>query len=140
MATGQVKAGPTIGSQINPLISGGIEQITHQSLLSGARMPERKGGLIGGILQNAFEGTPPVQIVEHLIEGTPQPKPNKRTGEVKPFLSQKDMRHLIEGIVGVPVKNISPEATLRLADAEKGTKRHKRKRAKSMANSLRSQF
>lgn len=139
-----VKLGSVLASQVNPLATGAFEQATGQSLLSGARKPEATfpfthhgAGVIGGSLIATAEATPPLTFIKDLVEGGHGPKRNKRTGELKPFLTnpQKgDLRHFLESWVGVPVKNISPQAAEAMARQESGRK--KRKKAKKAARGL----
>jgi hypothetical protein len=78
---GNAKPAGVIASQINPIITGAIESATGQSLLSGARLPHRKGGIIGQTASDIVESLPQVKLAETLINGEAQPKPNKRTGQ-----------------------------------------------------------
>jgi hypothetical protein len=118
-----------LAGQINPIITGAIESATGQSLLSGAKLPKRPGGVIGQTAANVVEGTPIPKLVETLIKGEAQPKPNKTTGKIKPFLYRKDVKTQVAALLGVPVKELNKQTASDLADKQHGT--HKKKRRSS---------
>lgn len=118
-----------LAGQINPIITGAIESATGQSLLSGAKLPKRPGGVIGQTVANVVEGTPIPKLVETLVNGEAKPKPNKTTGKTKPFLYRKDIRSQIAALLGVPVKDLNQQTASALADKAHGT--HKKRRSSS---------
>lgn len=132
LAHGDPRIGEVLGGQINPIITGSIEEATGQSLLSGAKI-KRGGsvslmgakipfsGLYPDVLARTAESTPYVQLFKSLRDGTPQPGINKRTGKASsPFLYKKDSAQYIDSLFGVPIKQVSPEKAGELYSREHG--------------------
>ena len=118
-----------IAGQVNPIITGAIESAAGQSLLSGAKLPHRPGGIIGQTFANTAEALPLPKLIETLVNGEQQPKPNARTGKTKPFLYRKDAKAQIAALLGVPVKELNKQTASDLADKQHGT--HKKRRSGS---------
>jgi hypothetical protein len=116
---GSQGAGSTFAGQLNPLITGAIEATTGQSLLSGAKLPHHGGGILGSIIADVVGSLPQVKLATTLIHGESQPKPNKRTGVVTPFLYKKDLITQLESLFGVPIKKVSTEAAAKAAKKRK---------------------
>jgi len=130
--------GEAIGGQLNPLVSGAIAGITGQRVFSGARV-HHKGGVVGSAAAETFGELPQITLIKRLIEGTPQPKPNKQTGKTKPFLYSKDTRQVLSSLLGVSERDFSPAAAKALYDKQNGIKKGRR-HARRMASSLKSQL
>lgn len=126
VGVGKGGAGSAFASQLNPVITGAVESATGQSLLSGAKLPHRPGGVVGQTLANTFEGLPLPKLAATLVNGEAQPKPNARTGQIKPFLYRKDAKAQVAALLGVPVKELDKGAASALADKQSGVKRRKR--------------
>lgn len=92
--------GSNLGSQINPLLQGGIEALTGTSLLTGE--PKRQDGNFGfvtGSLSNILANFPEVTIARRFFEGQPQPK-----DPTKPFLYSKSQAEALGAYMGIPIK------------------------------------
>jgi hypothetical protein len=124
--TSLIGGSDVVAGQLNPVITGLIESVTGQSLLSGAKLPHRPGGVIGQTVAHTFEGLPIPQLLETLVKGEAQPKPNKQTGKTKPFLYRKDARTQIAALLGIPIKELDTSAASSLADKEKGLRKRRR--------------
>jgi hypothetical protein len=131
VGVGHAKPSDSIAGQLNPLITGFIESITGQSLLSGAKLPNRSGGVIGRTVSNTVEALPQIKLLETLIGGEAQPKPNKRTGKKTPFLYRKNARAQIAGLLGVPVKELDRARAHDMAAKARGGSTKKRRRSSS---------
>lgn len=128
VGVGKRGAGESLASQINPVITGLIEAATGQSLLSGAKLKGGGGGgIVGQTARNTFEGLPLPKLLETLTQGEAQPRPNKQTGEVRPFLYRKDAKAQVAALLGVPVKELDKQAASDLADKQHGRRRRKRR-------------
>jgi hypothetical protein len=112
---------------MNPLLTGVIESMTGQSLLSGAKLPHRGGGVLGQTASNVVEGLPQIKLLETLLGGEKKPKPNKRTGKITNFLYRKDARSQIAALLGVPVKEINKGRAHELARKQRGEKKGRKK-------------
>jgi len=121
---GGVKAGDALGGQVNPIISGLVGAVTGKNLSSGAPVAQH-GGVIPTVATNMVDGIPESKILRTMIFGPPQPKPNARTGTVKPFLYDKSMTETASHFAGLPIKHVSLAAASALADKEKGIKKPK---------------
>jgi hypothetical protein len=124
---GKHSAGESAATQMNPLLTGVIESMTGQSLLSGAKLPHRGGGVLGQTASNVVEGLPQIKLLETLLGGEKKPKPNKRTGKITNFLYRKDARSQIAALLGVPVKEINKGRAHELARKQRGEKKGRKK-------------
>lgn len=123
VGVGHGGAGEALASQLNPFITGLIEQTTGQSLLSGAKLPPHGGGILGGTATNVAEALPHVKLLQTLLGGESQPKPNARTGKVTNFLYRKDARTQIAALLGIPVKELDTARAAAMADKANGVKK-----------------
>jgi hypothetical protein len=123
VGVGSQGAGETLASQLNPFITGLIESTTGQSLLSGAKLPHRSGGIVGQTVADVAENLPHVKLIETLLSGEAQPKPNARTGKVTNFLYRKNARAQIAALLGVPVKELDTARAAEMARKARGEKK-----------------
>lgn len=122
----QVKPGEAIGSQLGPILQGGIQYLTGTNLQTGVPMKRKPGGLLGEVASDAYGNLPMVDLLKKAIEGNPQPKPNATTGKTQPFLFAKDKSADISSILGVPMRKMDTSAAQRLYDKEIGKKKGRR--------------
>ena len=102
---GKLSAGETVGSQISPFLAGGIEAITGTSLLSGAPIPDAKGGVIGSIGSHVVTSLPQYRLLDSALKGAqPGDDPNK------PKLFTSDFRQQLSGFLGLPEKDLSKKS------------------------------
>lgn len=127
VGAGHANAGSVLSGQVNPLITAAIESATGQSLLSGAKLKQGPGGIMGNVAKNTFAGLPLPTLINTLVNGEAKPKPNARTGAVKPFLYQKDAISQLLASLGVPIKHVDTGAASALADKQNGVKRGRKK-------------
>jgi hypothetical protein len=123
VGAGSQGAGEVLASQLNPFITGLIESTTGQSLLSGAKLPHRGGGILGATAADVAENLPHVKLLQTLINGESQPKANARTGKITNFLYRKDARAQIAALLGVPVKELDTQRAADMADKAAGRKK-----------------
>ena len=133
---GHRRPGEDVAGQFNPIITGAVEAMTGQSLLSGAKIPHRRGGIPGAMGRNLVESLPQVKILETLLGGESQPKPNKSTGKRTPFLYRKNARSQIAGLLGVPVKELNVARAHEMAVKQRGgSTRRKRRKSSTLSGS-----
>jgi hypothetical protein len=113
--------GSTVGSQLNPILSGAAQSLSGTNLSTGAPIKHARGGLIGDIISNLVESTPPAKIGEALLNkyggGYPQPKKANQ-----PFLYSKDARSQIASLFGFGARQMGLQTAHQLAAKEAGTK------------------
>lgn len=125
VAHGKIAPGESIGGQVNPLISGLVEQLSGTKL--GSTQPiATHGGLIPSILGNAAANIPYAKLIQSLV-GHGQPSTYTSKGHTEQHLYKGDMQQYVSQILGAPVKELSPAAATRLAKAEEP--KHKKKKA-----------
>jgi hypothetical protein len=126
VGAGNAQPGEALASQLNPLITGLIESATGQSLLSGAKLPHRPGGVIGQTVSNVTEGLPLVKLIETALGGESQPHANKSTGKTTPFLYRKDLVTQLLANLGVPLKELDTTQAHALAAKRSGVKKRRK--------------
>lgn len=131
-----VKPGEAIGSQLNPILAGAIQHLSGTSLSTGAPIPSHKGGLVGDIAMSTLEGLPQGSLIKSLINGNPQPKPNKQTGKTTPFLFAKDKKQYLGSILGVPVKELDKTASSKQYNQENGIKKGRKNKYSDLLAAL----
>jgi hypothetical protein len=125
LTTGGVPAGEVFASQLNPFITGAIEQTTGTNLLSGKQLPQgaTEGGLITNILADTAMNLPQVKVEESL-RGKVYRSPDT--------LYKNDPLQFIYSYLGLPAKQMNPEAAAKLAEERDGVttskKKYRRKR------------
>jgi hypothetical protein len=130
LAQGDVSSREVVSPHLNPYVAGAIETITGQSLLSGAKLQEGRGGLAAKTLASVVTKHPYYKLEETLRHGEDKPKPHATTGKVTPFLYRKDAKTQIAALLGVPVKELNKQRALELGRKERGeTKGRKRKQS-----------
>jgi len=119
--SGKLPTGDTaFATSLLPTVQAGIEHVTGQSLLTGAKI-QKHGGFVPDVLYRTYENTPQGQILQTALNGTKKPKVDKRTGKTHgPLLFQNDLGHLLRSYIGVPVKDESPTAAASMANKEAG--------------------
>jgi hypothetical protein len=130
LGMGNKRPGETVGSQINPLLVGGAEWLAGVRLLSGAPTEHHSGGLIGNIYGATLESTPQAKLLETVIKGRPKPKSDK------PLLYRGDTRQQLLGLLGAPIKEVSPKTARELALREQGGAKKGRKYSPTHYSSL----
>lgn len=118
---GPANPGESVASQINPLLTAAIEQISGHKLGTQAPPPQH-GGVIPSVLVNAAEGTSYGQLIQRLAQqasgNVPQPKhPNQ------PFLYERTPEETMLGLLGFPRKNVSLTRAQQMADQENHVKK-----------------
>lgn len=122
LAQGNPQAGEVLSGQLNPLITGAIQHMTGQSLLSGKKL-DQHGGFLQDVAENTLTNTPWAKLAQTEIEGRPLPHPDKRTGKIKePLLYRGDTRQQLSSLLGLPIREASPEAAESRYRAEVGIK------------------
>lgn len=112
---GSVRLGESLSQQINPLITGVVQQATGQSLLSGAKIKSDHG-----ILGNTAESTPWGNLIK---AGLQQAGVIKTPHPATTPLYAKDTKQYLGALIGVPEKAVD------LAAADKvGSLQHKKKK------------
>lgn len=117
LTTGSPNLGEDLGGQLNPLVTGAIESLTGQSVLTGAKI-KRHGGLLTSTALSAAEGNPVGQILKTTLEGRPLPK--QRGSQTKPLLFRKDERQVVSSFLGLPIRDMSPQAAAAQYDQAHG--------------------
>ena len=112
---GGVRLGESLSQQINPLITGVVEEATGQSLLSGAKIKTDHG-----ILGNTVSSTPWGNLINAAINGPPHTKSTP--------LYNKDVKQYLGALLGYPEKALDEGAASKLADTQKGVKKSKKKK------------
>jgi hypothetical protein len=125
VGAGSQGAGETFAGQLNPIITSLIEATTGQSLLSGAKLHKRSGGIIGNVVANVVQNLPQAKLLDTIINGEAQPRPNKSTGKVTPFLYRKDALTQLEALFGVPIKKLDTKTASEQADKKAGRRKRK---------------
>lgn len=116
LAHGKLNPGETIGGQINPLLSGLVEQLSGTKM--GSTQPiATHGGLIPSIVTNAAESIPYAKLIASLT-GHGQGSTYTSKGKTQPHLYAGDPSQFISQVLGAPVKRLSTSAAARLAKAE----------------------
>jgi hypothetical protein len=110
VGVGKQGAGETLAGQLNPFITGLIESDHGAVAPLGREAPASRRRHRRQTAANVVEGLPHVKLLETLVNGEAQPKPNKRTGKVTNFLYRKDARAQIAALLGVPVKELDTRA------------------------------
>jgi hypothetical protein len=121
-------SGAEAASQISPILTGLVEQISGHKIGSQAP-PDRHGGVIPSVLANTALGTSYGTLLKRIIEGTPHPKTNqtKSFSQPKPkdFLYEKTPQETAAGLFGLPVKNVSLTRAHDMAAADSGKKKRR---------------
>lgn len=120
VGVGDKKLGETVGSQISPFLGGAAESLSGTSLLSGAPIEHRRGGMVGDIIGDVGENTPQFRLLESLLNGGTQSKDPKN-----PRLFTSDSRQQLSGFLGAPLKDLSPIAAQKLYDRQHGIKKRR---------------
>lgn len=127
---GTPNPGENITSGINPVITHAIERIAGKRL--GTNVPlTTKGSFVGNVVKDTFQDVPEIKIPMTLLGGTPKPKPNKRTGEVTPFLYSKDPKTQVASLLGIPIKEMNVKRANALAVEEQTGKKPRSTRKSS---------
>jgi len=121
LTTGTARPNEALASILGPLPTGLIEATTGQSLLSGKRLNHYPGGLLTNIGIRQFMETPVPRLFTQVQQGT---KTQNKSG--KDTLYKQDLQTALAALLGVPVKNMSPDTALNLALAERGEKKPKK--------------
>lgn len=121
LVSGKMPTGDTaFATSLLPTVQAGIEHVTGQSLLTGAKI-KKHGGFLPDVIYRTYSNTPQGQILQTAINGPKKPKVDKRTGKTHgPLLFQNDLGHLLRSYIGVPVKDESPTAAASMANKEAG--------------------
>lgn len=127
---GNVSPGETIGGQLNPIISGLVEQ------LSGTRMGSTQpiathGGVIPSIAVNTAEGIPYAKLISSLI-GSGQPSTYTSRGKTEQHLYQGDPSETWSQLLGFPRKRVSPAAAERLYKQQQPKAKSSKKKKTSL--------
>jgi hypothetical protein len=113
---GDKQTGSDLFSQLNPLVTAGIQYGTGTSLLSGAPVA-RKGGLLTSVLSQLGTGFPEAKVVSGAVN-----PPVTQTKSGKPKLYANNELAAISNFLGVPIKQISPQAAAAQYKTENGIK------------------
>ena len=126
-----VRVGEALGGQLNPLLGGAAEYLSGHSLLSGAELPHRPGGLPGNIYGSLAESVPQTKLLEALIRG-----PKKGKDPKHPLLFPSDTRQQLSGFLGAPEKEMSGYTANELYRRERGLrKKYRTRHSKSLVSS-----
>lgn len=119
---GGVRGGAATLSQLNPLLTGGIEAATGRSILTGAEKPGY-GGIVPTLAVNTALGFPQARLGQALISPD-----TDETEAGNPTLYAKDDRSPLTSFLGIPIRNLSLEQAEAMAEREKPKRRKKRRR------------
>lgn len=95
--------------QMNPFLSGTVEALTGESLLTGAPK-ETYGGAIPTIGVNTFLGFPQVRLGKELISPD-----TENTPKGNPYLYKKDDLSALSSFLGIPIRTVNKERANTLA-------------------------
>jgi len=97
----------SLAGQLNPILEGGVEQLTGKNLLTGAPI-QRTGPGIANIYTNAAANTPQAKLLASLGA---KAQPGR--------LYAGDTRQQLTSILGVPIRQVDPAEAAKLAGAKK---------------------
>jgi hypothetical protein len=126
-ATGQnegdtkVSMGDTVGTLLNPVLQGAIEQITGASIQTGTPIKPAKGGIAGGLVNSIFSGLPQVKLLGDVL-GTTDTSNTTTSGN--PTLYAHGLQSDLSSFLGVPIRQVDQSAAKALA-AKQSTKKKK---------------
>ena len=120
---GDKQTGSDLFSQLNPLLTAGIQYGTGTSLLTGAPV-KRNGGLLTSVLSQIGQGFPESKVVASAVN-----PPVTQTASGKPKLYSQNELAAISNFLGVPIKQISPQAAAAQykTEQQQGTSTKKKK-------------
>lgn len=117
------RSGSEAASQLSPILTGLIEQISGHKIGSNAPA-ESHGGIVPSVLADTALGTSYGTLAQRLVNGTPKPKVDSH-GKSKDFLYEKNAHETVAGLLGLPIKNVSLSRAAEMAARD--IKKKKRK-------------
>jgi hypothetical protein len=127
---GKLGAGSTLGNQLNPLLTGLVEQLSGTKL--GSTEPvATHGGVIPSILANTAEGLPYARLVGELL-GHGEGATYSSKGKTQQHLYAGKPSEIVSQLLGAPRKLVSVSAAKRLAQTEQTQMNPKPKKKKAL--------
>ncbi len=115
-AAGDVRRGAAF-SQLNPFITGAVESVTEQSLLTGAPSP-RTGGVAADVANRTLLSLPYVKLLDDLTSPS-----TTKTAKGNARLFAKSDTATITSLLGVPIRNVGLATASAQAALEDDTKK-----------------
>jgi hypothetical protein len=130
-----------------PLISGAVEYLTGESLLTGAPVKDqRPGGILTNVVLKPFESAGPLSILraagpESMMDifGAEEPPPYTASGakrKEKERLLDRDPKWAALSWLGLPYKVVDTDVALDMGRKERGEKKPTSRRKLNQANSF----
>lgn len=104
---GGPRPGPSLTTQISPVLSGLVEYMSGRDILTGAELPQGEGlshGAVGYIGGQIGTQLPYVRLLEQLRRPSTKTSPKGN-----PLLFAHDKRSILTSLLGIPVRNVSQD-------------------------------